>query len=224
MLWRIITFHFSQNTDNIFELPCSKNVVCSFVHGESSFVGSDQHGLKCLTCKYDTHNCVHVGFVQTKFDEDDESFPFLPQVFSDRPVRRSPSIPLCLSKQKIQFKAEVRNPRLTGDLKSNLHTDENGIFQIMLGGHNNLSSPCSSCSSPWSNESAKNVKLYLFKETIICNGEHEYCCYTNPILLSPTIIDVISSNAIIFICNQGLHNKSLRFFNFSSHLTTFTCF
>ena len=82
-------------------------------------------------CKYDTHNCVHVGFVQTKLDEDDESFPFLPQLFSDRPVRRSPSIPLCLSKQKIQFKAEVRNPRLMRDLKSNLHTDENGIFQIM---------------------------------------------------------------------------------------------
>jgi hypothetical protein len=90
------------------------------------------------------------------------------------------------------------------DLKSNLHrpTDENGIFQIMPGGDNSLSSPCPSCSSPWSNESSKDVKLYLFNETIICNGEHEYCCYTNPILLSPTIIDVISSNAIICICNQ----------------------
>ncbi|XP_028418123.1 uncharacterized protein LOC114543257 isoform X2 [Dendronephthya gigantea] len=33
------------NTDSIYELPCSRNVVCSFVHGKYSFVGSDKYVL-----------------------------------------------------------------------------------------------------------------------------------------------------------------------------------
>ena len=63
------------------------------VSGEYGFVASDQRHLKCLTCKYDTHNCVHVLHVQKKLDEDGESYPFLHNLYSDQPSRRAPSTP-----------------------------------------------------------------------------------------------------------------------------------
>ncbi|CAB4023267.1 Hypothetical predicted protein, partial [Paramuricea clavata] len=53
------------NTDNIFELLCSKNVVCSFVHGE--YLLLDRISMDSNA----SHGRIHVGFVQKKLDEDD---------------------------------------------------------------------------------------------------------------------------------------------------------
>lgn len=169
----------SQNTDSVYELPSSRNVVCCYVRGEYSFVGSDQYGLKCLTCKYDTLNCAHVLFVQSKLDEDDESCPFLHHAFSDLPVRRPPFVPKCTSKKIIHFDTNVQNRRVLRDneIRTLLSCDENGIFQIMPAGYSE-SSHCLSCCYAWSCENTESngcrvsrKKLFLFNETLVCDGE-----------------------------------------------------
>ena len=147
--------------------------MCALVDDAYSFVGSDQYGIKCLTCTYDTHSCIHAAFVQAKFDQYDESYPFLHDIFSDGVVSRSPSIPLCLSKQKIDFSGSTGNTlQVIQSIKSHLSADDNGIFHIMPD-DDDRDNNCSSCSSLWLRDSSmvSNVKLYLFHETIVCNGE-----------------------------------------------------
>ena len=137
------------------------------LRNEYSFVGSEQDGLKCFTCKYDTHHCAHVLYVQSKLDEDDEFFPFLNRVFSGQSLRRSPSVPLCVSNEKTKFCPESDNLHLMrhNGIKSLLSIDENGVFVILPDAE---STCCRSCSLPWSQECPKesvwmfpNVRLYL---------------------------------------------------------------
>jgi hypothetical protein len=153
-------------------LPCSKRVVCAYVDDAYSFVGFDQYGIKCLTCKYDTHNCVHAAFVQAKLDQDDESYLFLHDVFACMVAHRPPSIPVCLSKQKIDFTGSiVSSLQVIQSIKSLLSANDDGIFNI-LPNDAGCGSKCSSCDSSKENKQmVSNIKLYLFNETIVCNGK-----------------------------------------------------
>ena len=133
--------------DNVYELPCSKKVVCVFLHGKYAFVGLLQHGLKCLSCRYDANNCNHVIFVQHAIDEDDESYPFLCDMFANVRQQRQPSVPSCLSKNKIKFADEDHSLQFVQNVKSVFPVDENVTLQ--LGGSSNECSCCHKCSNPW---------------------------------------------------------------------------
>ena len=122
-------------------------------------------------------------FVQSKFDEDNESYPFLNQIFSGQHLSRSPSVPTCFSSRKIKFVPEVDQSQMVRNdgIRSLLPLDENGIFEVMPAAEDWQSSRCSRCSSKYSDDCPKergwvfpNIKLYLFNTTIICNGKIFY--------------------------------------------------
>ena len=153
--------------------------MCTFVGGQFAFAGLNRLGFKCLTCRYDTHNCANVAFVLNKVEEDDESYPFLSRVFSDHPVRRSPSTPSCLSKLRIKFNEEAQSYHRMKEIKSLLPMNENSVLEIMPnGGNDTTESCCPSCLSLWSRENPRkegwvipDLKLYNFDETVICKGK-----------------------------------------------------
>ena len=111
--------------------------------------------------------------VEMMINEDDESYPFLYNLYSDRPSRHTPSTPVCLSKQKLSSNGD-NNIRVVQDIKSLLSVEENGIFNI-LPRHGSCLDCCSTCSSPWTHDEngfmVRQERLYLFNETIICTGE-----------------------------------------------------
>ena len=102
------TDHEYYNADSIYDLSCSGKIVCTFLRNEYSFVGSDKDGLKCFTCKYDTHHCAHVLYVQSKLDEDDEFFPFLSRVFSGQSLPGSPSVRCVFQARRLSFTQNLR--------------------------------------------------------------------------------------------------------------------
>ena len=83
----------------------TKEVVCVFKENDHGFVGNDKKRFKCLTCKFNSHNCGHVKFIEAKLDQDDEDLPdilyeMLRLAISRRKVE---SKPRCLSDAPILF-------------------------------------------------------------------------------------------------------------------------
>ena len=160
----------------------TKEVVCVFKEIDHGFVGSDKKGIKCLTCKFNSHNCCHVKFIEAKLDQDDEDLPdilyeMLHLAISGRKVE---SKPRCLSDAPILFHLPPHIQQvLCSFFYSSLPQFEGNLLMCpkLRDG-----SVCPGCGSPWSlsnpiEESWSDQQILLFTINRVYPCTSTYCGY-----------------------------------------------
>lgn len=145
---------------------------------DHGFVGSDKKGLKCLTCKFNVHNCCHVKFIEEKLDQDDEDLPDVvyEMRYSATGEAKTESKPRCLSDKPILFHPPPYIQRvLCSSFYSSLPQSEGNL----------LMAPelrrcfCPECGSPWSSRnpieeswSDKQILLFTINKVYSCTSKY----------------------------------------------------
>ena len=178
----------------------TKVVVCVFKESDHGFVGSDQKGFKCLTCKFNVHNCCHVTCIKEKLGQDDQDLPDVVYEMQCSAIsqRKVESKPRCLSDTPISFHPPPYIQRvLCSSFYSSLPQFEgNLLLSPELRG-----SVCPECGSPWSQlnptvESWSDGQILLFtiNKVYPCTGK----CVSNSHVQISNVFKFLSIHCAVF--------------------------
>lgn len=155
----------------MYDLQSSISIVCVDAGNRNyGFVGRDKSRFKCLSCRYDTHNCSHTKYLQDQLDSDAGMLPEVVYNMIGQDESRPATYhgPFVHSQKAIPFKLSlgIQNILRKGILalpEVEQCTDcESEIKYHLIP---NMQGNCDGCGKPWDNEDP--VQANWCQETVV---------------------------------------------------------
>ena len=166
----------------MLDFPFICNAVCVLSEdGTHGIIGCDAKGFCCKTCRYDKHECIHVGALQKYILNDETEFsPTLTELIMMNEgmvetVRRDLRINL-ISRNKLPFKlSPSESAKFRVHITNKFAIGDDGDY-ILVG---NSSGSCLSCGSSTDDPDAditvgQTCSLHTLKGIYSCKGKFSF--------------------------------------------------